>query len=150
MHPPLAWLGKPVKFVTLISNILFSPEFRISKSTWFINHLETISKAYVRIFGRSTRNQKEYLKRKPKICPPSASTSAPKHLTQTATSPLSTQKTFKSNVPKVSCQQEGAVLECNDQQTAATITETSNNSGSNKTKKSQNHMPHTAHFKVMK
>jgi len=71
------------------------PNFGISKSAWFINHLETISKAYVRFLGLSTWNQKEYKKIKPKICPPSASTSAPTHLTQTATSPLSTQKTFE-------------------------------------------------------
>lgn len=82
------------------------PEFGISKSAWFINHLETISKAYVRILGQSIWNQKEYLKIKPTICPPSASTSAPKHLTQTAISPLLTQKTFESTVPKVSWQQE--------------------------------------------
>jgi hypothetical protein len=97
------------------------PNFGISKSAWFINHLETISKAYVRILDRSTWNQKEYLKRKPKICPQSASTSAPTHLTQTATTPLSTQETFESTVPKVSWQQEGAVLKCNDQQTRVTI-----------------------------
>jgi len=97
------------------------PNFGITKYAWFINHLETISKAYVRILGRGTWNQKEYLKRKPKICPPLASTSAPSHLTQTATSVLSTQKTLESTLPKVSWQQEGAVLECNDQQTPMTI-----------------------------
>lgn len=123
------------------------PNFGISKSAWFINHLETISKAYVRILGLSTWNQKEYLKRKPKIRPPLASTSAPTHLTQTATSPLSTQKNFESTVPKVSWQQESAVLRCNDQQTPVTITETSKNNGSNKTKKTVRitcHKPHTS------
>lgn len=117
------------------------PNFGISKSAWFKNHLETISKAYVRILGRSTWNPKEYLKN-PKICPPSASTSAPTHLKQTTTSPLSTHKTFESTVPTVSWQQKGAVLKCNDQQTSVTITETSNNSGSNKTKKTESNAKH--------
>jgi hypothetical protein len=40
-----------------------------------------------------------------------------------ASDTLLTQKTFESTVPKVSWRQEGAVLECNDQQTPVTITE---------------------------
>lgn len=118
------------------------PNFGISKSAWFINHLETISKAYVRILDRSTWNQKEYLKENRKHVLNQLlhhhQRISHKHLLVL----YRLKKLLNQLSPKFLGNKKVQYWSSMTSKLEWQLTETSNNSGSKKTKKTESHATH--------